>query len=364
MRILGATAALSLVVHGAAIAWALHAPKPVPPPVVTVEPAEAEAEAELTIVEYLPDAASPDEVSISPPTRGTGTTVVSRGTPVSDRSRTDRRPQGETGPRTAPALEPAKLTPSRQPPVRRLAMRTGPEVPRTSEQLAAASLTSPDGPPLPDYPGLRTEVALDAARHRLRGGDREALGEVVALEDTQKAEELKLQKDGTYKADHTTFSATVAKDGTVKIRDKANLRVHGLTGSFDTTDWIMRNQGMDPYASAKLEMLDRTRDQRVEIGKVYRKEQLAQSARLMQANLDNLWASTPDLAARKQAVFDLWEECAETGDPLLVEGAAKARALLERFVQVKLRGADGFTAEELARLNARRRSRAAFDPYH
>ncbi len=243
-------------------------------------------------------------------------------------------------------------------------MRSGPEVPRTSEQLAAASLSSPDGPPLPDYPGLRTEVALDAARHRLRGGDRGALSEVVALEDAQQAEELKLQKDGTYKADQTTFSAIVAKDGTVKIRDKANLRVHGLTGSFDGTDWIMRNQGMDPYSSAKLEMLDRTRDQRVEIGKVYRKEQLAQSARLMQANLDNVWATTPDIAARKQAVFDLWEECAETGDPALVDGGAKARALLERFVQVKLHGADGFTAEELARLNAHRRSRAAFDPYH
>ncbi|CAN5844807.1 hypothetical protein BH11MYX3_BH11MYX3_13860 [soil metagenome] len=364
MRILGATAALSLVVHGAAIAWALHSPKPVPVSAVAMQPEEPGAEAELTIVEYLPDPVPPDEVSVVPPRRGNATTVVSRGTPVSDISRTDRRPQGETGPRTTPPVEPPKLTPSGQPPVRRLAMRSGPEVPRTSEQLAAASLASPDSPPLPDYPGLRTEVALDAARHRVRDGDPAARAEVVALEDAQQAEELKEQKDGSYKVDHTTYSAIVASDGTVKIRDKANLRVHGLTGTFDTTDWIMKNQGMDPYASAKLKMLDRTRDQRVEIGKVYRKAQLAQSARLMQANLDNLWATTPDVAARKQAVFDLWEECAETGDPALADGGAKARALLERFVQVKLHGPDGFTADELARLNARRRSRATFDPYH
>ena len=364
MRIFGATAVLSLVVHGAAIAWALHSPKPLPPPAVAVVQAEPEAETELTIVEYLPDPAPPDGVTFAPPPRGTAATVVSRGTPSRTPSRTDIGPQSETGSGTPPPPEPPKSTPSGKPPVRRLAMRSGPDVPRTSEQLAAASLASPQGPPLPDYPGLRTEVALDAARHRLHGGDRGSLADVVALEDAQKGEELQLQKDGTYTADHTTFSAIVAKDGTVKIRDKANLRVHGLTGTFDTTDWLMRRQGIDPYASAKLEMLDRTRDQRVEIGKVYRKEQLAQSARLMQANLDNLWASTPDLAARKQAVFDLWEECAETGDPSLVDGGAKARALLERFVQVKLRGADGFTAEELARLNARRRSRAAFDPYH
>lgn len=243
-------------------------------------------------------------------------------------------------------------------------MRSGPEVPRTSEQLAALALARPDGPPLPDYPGLRTEVALDVVRHRLTGGDRDVLRDVVALEDAQHAEELQLQKDGTYKADHTTYDAIVARDGTVRIRDKANLRVHGLSAVFDTTDWIMRNHGMDPYASAKREMLDRTRDQRVEVGKVYRREQLAQSARLMQANLDQLWASTRGLTARKQALFELWEECAESGDPALVDGGAKARAYLERFVQVKLRGADGFTAEELARLNARRRSRAAFDPYH
>ena len=166
--------------------------------------------------------------------------------------------------------------------------------------------------------------------------------------DARDAEELKRQKDGTYKADHDTYVAKVEKDGTVHFKDKKNLRIEGFGGRFDTTDWMMRRHGMDPYASEKLAMLDRTRDQRVEIGKAYR--------------LARLWATTQDVAARKELVFALWDECAETGDEDLVSGGAGARELLLRFVQVKLPGA--YTADELAKLNAHRHSKAMFDPYH
>lgn len=357
MRTLGATAVLSLVVHGAALAWVLHDPKPEPVPVVAVT-APPPVEAELTFVDLVPDATPTPATG-----RGDAATVAPAGTPrqaavtTTGRSRTEVAP---AQPEHPPEPIPGKPTPVT---VRHLMMR-GPEVTPVGEQLAALALARPDATQLPDYPGLRTGAALDAARHRLRGGDPAALGEIVALEDERDAQELKPQKDGTHRSEKTTFVAEVAKDGTVKLTDKANLQRHGLGATFDTTDWLMRRQGMDPYASAKREYLDRTRDQRVEIGKAYRKEQLAQSAQLMATNLDRLWATVPDVGARKQAVFELWDECAETGDAVIVEGGAKARTLLERFVQVKLRGADGFTAEELARLNAHRRSKAAFDPYH
>jgi hypothetical protein len=73
----------------------------------------------------------------------------------------------------------------------------------------------------------------------------------------------------------------------------------------------MRSQRMDPYASAKLRLMDRTRDQRVAIGKEYRREVLAQSGELMRKNVERLWAGTKDLRERKQGLFELWNECAE-----------------------------------------------------
>ncbi|MEO7091801.1 MAG: hypothetical protein ABI175_01040, partial [Polyangiales bacterium] len=245
-----------------------------------------------------------------------------------------------------------------------LGMRDGPQVTSTAELLATAAIDHPEEPKeLPDYPGLRNSVALEMAKARYKGGDRDALGEIVALRAAQADEELKPQKDGTWKSDKTTFVAKIDKDGTVHFKDKPNLQIHGLGATFDATDWAMRSRGMDPYASEKLKYLDRTRDQRVEIGRAYRKEQLAQSDQLMYANLVRLWSTTHEVAARKQGLLELWDECAETGDAELVEGGGAARATLERWIQVKLAAADRFTTDELARFNAHRKSRATFDPY-
>ncbi|MCE9577444.1 MAG: hypothetical protein K8W52_30125 [Deltaproteobacteria bacterium] len=360
MRILGATAVLSLVVHGAALAWITISVEPtlaIAPASEAAPPEEAIAPPpeELTIVELLPE----------PSPRDPGATVVRiRGAPdarvtASRATRAETAATATAHPEVAPAAPPPG---AEAPHVTHLTMR-GPEVIPLAEQLAAAALAQPQTYVLPDYPGLRTEVALAAARHRLRGGDMTALGEVVALEDAHHAEELRPQRDGTHVADKTTFVATVAADGTVTIRDKPNLQVHGLGATFDATDWAMRSVGQDPYGSAKLAFLDRTRDQRVEIGKAYQRAQLARSTALMQANLDRLWATTPGLAARKQAIFELWDECLETGTTEQIDGGTQARAQLARFVQTRLTGGDAFTIEELAHLNAHRRSRARFAPY-
>jgi len=155
------------------------------------------------------------------------------------------------------------------------------------------------------------------------------------LRAQRKQVELVAQKDGTYRTNKDTFTAHVGRDGKVRFDDKSNLRVEGLSGRFDTTDWLMRRYGMDPYASAKLAFLDRTRDQR---------------------------AASAEVDARKRAVFELWDECEEQGDEDVKEATEQARAMLVRWVRTKLRGADAFTEEELARLNARRTSKAVFAP--
>jgi hypothetical protein len=234
---------------------------------------------------------------------------------------------------------------------------------------------------------------------------------------------------GTYKSDQGVFVGKVRPDGSVKITDNPNLNVHlalptptsignalsrwydsdkgpsahggdtalarqiqvtpgattdptdpvttrnkdrattvvvpVLAGGFDTTDWLMRRHGQDPYASKKLAFLDSTRDERVQIGNRHRAAQLKQSPQLMQKNLDALWAATSDPEARKRALFELWDECVEAGDPTLVDAGQAARRLVIGYIRAHLPagGAGAFTPAELAAFARAKRSTAAFAPY-
>jgi len=226
---------------------------------------------------------------------------------------------------------------------------------------------------------------------------------------------------GTYKSDQGTFTGKVNPDGSVKLTNSRNLNVHValptpktlgralsswydsdkgafgaegdpamakqiqaspgstvdpgdrsktvivpvLAGGFDATDWMMRNHGQDPYASKKLSFLDATRDERVQIGNRHRAEQLTHSTQLMQRNLDALWAATQDLPARKRALFELWDECAETGDPDLVAGGQAARRLVIGAIRARLPAGSAlaFTPDELAAFARAKQSKAAFQPY-
>jgi hypothetical protein len=138
-----------------------------------------------------------------------------------------------------------------------------------------------------------------------------------------------------------------------------------ISGGFDATDWMMRRHGQDPYASKKLKALDSTRDERVQIGKQRRAQMLARSTELMQQNLDRVRGSAVDPHARKQALFELWDECAETGDTALVEGGHAARMLVVGFIRANFPSgtSDAYTPAELARLNGHRQSAATFAPY-
>lgn len=175
-----------------------------------------------------------------------------------------------------------------------------------------------------------------------------------------------LQPDGAgHKVDREAFRIAVASDGSARIEDKRNLRFRGLGGTFDVTDAGRRDKGIDPYASYKLKLLDETRDERVAIGKRYRKQELARSPQHMANNLARLWATTADASARKQGLFELWDDCAETGSDDLVAGGRAARDYVVGFIRTKLPAgtAAAFTADELAQLDRRRKSRTTFTPY-
>ncbi|CAN5727928.1 hypothetical protein BH11MYX2_BH11MYX2_07300 [soil metagenome] len=146
----------------------------------------------------------------------------------------------------------------------------------------------------------------------------------------------------------------ISDDGTVPM----------IGGGFDITDAFMRKHGQDPYASAKLTYLDSTRDERVEIGMKHRSEQLSHVAQLVQKNLAVAW-SIRDAAERKRALFEMWDECVETGSEEMIGASMQARHLVIGFIRGRLPAgsAGAFTRSELAAFNREKQSTATFSPY-
>jgi hypothetical protein len=221
-----------------------------------------------------------------------------------------------------------------------------------------------DAKPLEPNPIEGERIAEDIAQDRAtlanpRWIANASPGDVFAqyqklVADREAAEAHELKHDGTgYKAEHRGYDAHVDSTGSVTFKDKPG----------DATDWLMRTHGIDPYASDKLRMLDETREERYQIGKRTKHEQLMRSAQLALNNVDFLWAKTTDLAERKEGLFELWDECAETGDDDLVEGGKQARLLILGVIRSRLTGSASYTRDELAALNERKRSHAVFAPY-
>ena len=126
-----------------------------------------------------------------------------------------------------------------------------------------------------------------------------------------------------------------------------------VSGTVDATDYLMRKlHAGDPYAARKLALLDKTRDARAERRAHFEADQEARSAELMQQNLEALWARTTERSARRDALFALWDECAED------EAGLRARAQVIGWIGAKL----PLTAAEVAAFDARRTSTQHFSP--
>lgn len=171
------------------------------------------------------------------------------------------------------------------------------------------------------------------------------------------------QPDGTFSSDQGPYTARIAPDGSATLEDNPNIQpnLFALGASFDVNDAILRSAGQDPYSSAKLRFMDRSRDLRAQMGADYRNWQLSQSDAIMRANIDGMWKRLPTDAERKQALFEMWDECAETGDPALVEAGKVARAALVEVARERL-GPNAFSPQELSAFNARRTSTQRFEP--
>lgn len=154
------------------------------------------------------------------------------------------------------------------------------------------------------------------------------------------------------------FTAHIDPDGTTHLEDAPNFKWEGLGFRFDLTDAAMRQFGDDPYQRQKMRFLDRTRQQRYEIGTAYRERQLEHSGDYMRKAIERVWATIPDPAKQREALFELWDDCAETGEPKLLEAGDVARRLVMGVIRTKV----AYTPEELVRFNARRTSTQRFEP--
>jgi hypothetical protein len=357
---------ISILCHIAALAWVVHdrdvlaplhvqataaPPAPPPPPPRDTEPIEL----------VLLDARAEPTLSRSEPAPVAGATEARPRDPGAPAISIDRTGGTELPRAEADANDgarPGRGVPGRS---RWMTMRGGesPGFALPEEFLRDFLAHSKPVPPPPDIPGERIGNEIKELRQRMRRARLEEVGalrlQLIAAYDALAAEDLKASGRGTYRAEQPTFSARVEADGSIHLKDKP--------GALDSQDKLMLSKGIDPYAREKLALLDRTRDQRVAVGQRWRREQLTRATELMLANIDRLWATTPDLAARKVGLFELWDDCAETGDDEVVAGAAAARALVIGVIRARLRGNDAYTNAELAIFNAHRSSIAVFAPY-
>jgi hypothetical protein len=361
MRTLPAALVIAAALHAGAMAYVQehrrHAPAPTP-----AHPAEDA----ITDVVLLDD--REPEVPIDRGAKPRATLrAASPGddhTPVAPAPRDTLRPPPLSHPPRAPATHaggPARLAATTAP---ALAPAAG-EAPAPGEPPAHSRYMTMRQPELEH--GLPQGFVDDfLSRSPAPAGDAEA----ATLAKAEHDPELHPSGGGTYTSDHETFTAHVARDGTVHFDDKPDVGdFHfagiGFAGRMSVDDWIMRRTtGQDPYSSAKRQWLDKTRDERAAIARMHRTEDLERAPELMQQNLVAMWQRVRDPAARREALFELWDECAE-GEGVAGAAGERARAMVIGWIGSHLpRGQPGaFSADEIARLDARRASKQHFAPY-
>ncbi len=128
-------------------------------------------------------------------------------------------------------------------------------------------------------------------------------------------------------------------------------------GTLDPTAFAMRAVGMDPYASRKRALLAATFEARAELRDQFAAQQADRATELMQRNVAAVWASALTADAKRDALFELWDECSE-GDDRAGRAGAQARAVVIGFI----RSHAAFTPAEVAAYDARRTSAEHFAP--
>jgi hypothetical protein len=136
--------------------------------------------------------------------------------------------------------------------------------------------------------------------------------------------------------------------------------------TFGGTDSMMRFLGEDPYRTEKVALMEETRPQRIEIRRAFNEDQMERALSDLPRYLAAVWSAEEwPVEIRRSILFALWDECAERGNPLVVDGGKRARAIISGFITRTLpEGSQGgFTERELERFNQLRTSQEVFAPY-
>lgn len=166
------------------------------------------------------------------------------------------------------------------------------------------------------------------------------------------------------------FVARVERDGRVRFDDGEQgglLLIDPIRGPVVRRgfDWL-GGAGQDPYLYHKLAALDRSRPTRARMKANWEAEMMDRALADLPHYLQAVWSERRwSAAVRRQILFELWDEAAETGPGWLRDGGVRARLIIGQFIATRIPpGSDeAYTAAELARLNRGRDSRDRFAPY-
>jgi hypothetical protein len=183
------------------------------------------------------------------------------------------------------------------------------------------------------------------------------------------------------------FVATLRSDGRVDFKNKAGKMSWTDNAIGDPSALIRMAAGEDPYARAKAELLKATFDLRLGMAVAFQKKQLDKRLDRLEGELSKIWTDERrDLAARKELLFQRWDECDEPDeaadessaevpgfgivenselDQARHDAATGARTRIEKFIRkhAPTGSAEAFSASDLASMNKRRISKQKFDPY-
>ncbi|MEQ8978342.1 MAG: hypothetical protein RL846_10455, partial [Deltaproteobacteria bacterium] len=239
----------------------------------------------------------------------------------------------------------------------------GPAIPTTPDGAVtvAPGYGEPGGAVGPAAPGSVAELAPGLAPPRVEDAPILPPAPPPAAPYT----ELRPQAGGGYVSKHRSFTARIEHDGTIEFED----HIAGYTGLgfwFDVTDTVMAIGGDDAYAAAKRRVLEDTRDLRVAMAAEACEQRLDETLYALKSDLEGIWID-PKLTteAKRRMIFQLWDDCAEDGDPSIVDHGKMARITIIEFVKKALPAGSPFayTRDELVALNERRASKARFEPY-
>jgi len=335
---------VSLLVHGALVAFA--AGLPAPPPLRTP------TSIEIDVRSSAPKTTPPPKPEIVPPTPlpKVATKVPDRRLP-SEKPLIPEQPLPITAP-PAPAA-PTPPAPSERPRPLDLKLHALPSLPATApggEGISVPASTGVFGSAPPRKEWHPRGDAGDAITGKLKpvAEDRFPLNKVGRDEYVYKGPQ---------------FSAHINPDGTVSFDDKIIRDFKGTSGSFDITDLIMKSKNEDPYRHEKKRFMETTEKLRGEIAARDRAEKLRSSLASLPANLDAIWGDRRYSAKKRRSdLCDLWREMATSDDDIGAAGAS-ARRIVEGYIRRNLpEGSDeAFPEEELAMCSRRAKSR--FAPY-